>query len=34
MMYQTPDGLMEVRIQVVEFAKQIKGGETISTKPG
>lgn len=28
-MYQTPDGLMEVRIQNVEFAKQKKGGETI-----
>lgn len=28
-MYQTPDGLMEVRIQTVEFIKQIKGGETI-----
>lgn len=23
-MYQTPDGLMEVRIQNVEFVKQIK----------
>ena len=32
MMYQSPDGLMEVRIQVVEFTKQIKGGETIRHK--
>ena len=31
-MYQTPDGLMEVRIQNVEFVKQIKGGETIRHK--
>ena len=30
--YQTPDGLMEVRIQNVEFIKQIKGGETIHHK--
>lgn len=29
MMYQTPDGLMEVRIQNVGFTKQIKGGQTI-----
>ena len=28
-MYQTPDGLMEVRIQSVTFIKTIKGGETI-----
>lgn len=32
MMYQTPDGLMEVRIQNVEFVKQKKGGETIRHK--
>lgn len=31
-MYQTPEGLMEVRIQNVEFVKQIKGGETIRHK--
>lgn len=31
-MYQTPDGLMEVRIQNVEFVKQKKGGETICHK--
>ncbi|MBD5358694.1 MAG: IS4 family transposase [Bacteroides sp.] len=31
-MYQTPDGLMEVRIQNVEFVRQIKGGETIHHK--
>lgn len=31
-MYQTPDGLMEVRIQNVEFVKQLKGGETIHHK--
>lgn len=31
-MYQTPDGLMEVRIQDVEFVKQKKGGETIRHK--
>ena len=31
-MYQTPDGLMEVRIQNVEFVKQIRGGETIHHK--
>ena len=31
-MYQTPDGLMEVRIQNVEFIKQKKGGETIRHK--
>ena len=28
-MYQTPDGLMEVRIQYVTFTKTIKTGETI-----
>jgi len=28
-MYQTPNGLMEVRIQSVEFSKQLKGGETL-----
>ena len=28
-MYQTPDGLMEVRLQYVTFTKQIKGGGTI-----
>ena len=28
-MYQTPDGLMEVRIQNVTFSKKINGGETI-----
>ncbi len=31
-MYQTPDGLMEVRIQQVEFVKQVKGGEAIRHK--
>ena len=31
-MYQTPDGLMEIRIQNVKFVKQIKGGETIHHK--
>lgn len=31
-MYQTPDGLMEVRIQEVEFVKQKKGGEVIRHK--
>ena len=31
-MYQTPEGLMEVRIQNVEFVKQKKGGETIHHK--
>ena len=31
-MYQTSDGLMEVRIQNVEFVKQIKGGQTIHHK--
>ena len=31
-MYQTPDGLMEVRIQYVDFVKQKKGGETIRHK--
>lgn len=28
-MYQTSDGLMEVRIQYVTFSKTVKGGETI-----
>ena len=28
-MYQTPDGVMEVRIQDVTFTKKISGGETI-----
>lgn len=28
--YQTPDGLMEVRFQHVTFSKQIKGGDTIT----
>ena len=32
MMYQTPDGLMEVRIQQVAFTKQLKGGRTIYRK--
>jgi hypothetical protein len=31
-MYQTPDGLMEVRIQVVSFTKQQKNRETIIHK--
>ena len=31
-MYQTPEGLMEVRIQNVEFVKQVKDGETIHHK--
>ena len=31
-MYQTPDGLMDVRIQHVTFTKQIKGGETTHHK--
>ena len=31
-MYQTPDGLMEVRIQHVEFTKQKKGTETVRHK--
>lgn len=31
-MYQSPDGLMEVRIQGVEFVKQTKDGETIRHK--
>ena len=31
-MYQTPDGLIEVRIQNVEFVKQKKDGETIHHK--
>jgi hypothetical protein len=31
-MYQTPDGLMEVRIQNVEFVKQKKGGEILRHK--
>ena len=29
-MYQTPNGLMEVRFQHVTFSKQIKGGDTIT----
>lgn len=29
-MWQTPEGLMEVRIQYVTFTKQIKGGEIIT----
>ena len=29
-MYQTPDGLMEVRLQYVTFSKQLKGGDTIT----
>ena len=28
-MYQTPNGLMEVRLQYVTFSKQVRGGETI-----
>ena len=32
-MYQTPDGLMEVRVQYVSFTKQIKNGETLTHKP-
>lgn len=28
--YQTPNGLMEVRLQHVTFSKQIKGGDTIT----
>ena len=31
-MYQTPDGVTEVRIQTVEFVKQKKDGETIRHK--
>ena len=31
-MYQTPDGLMEVRIQHVEFVKQKEGGDLIRHK--
>ena len=31
-MYQTPDGLMQVRTQTVEFVKQKKGAETIRHK--
>lgn len=31
-MWQTPDGLMEVRVQHVIFAKRIKGGNTIKHK--
>ena len=31
-MYQTPDGLMEVRVQYVSFTKQIKNGETLTHK--
>ena len=30
--YQTPNGLMEVRLQHVTFSKQIKGGDTITHK--
>ena len=29
-MYQTPEGLMEVRLQHVTFSKQLKGGDTIT----
>ena len=29
-MWQTPDGLMEVRIQHVTFTKRLKGGETLT----
>lgn len=29
-MYQTPNGLMEVRIQQVTFTKQLKNGETLT----
>ena len=29
-MYQTPDGLMEVRLQHVTFSKLLKGGDTIT----
>ena len=29
-MYQIPDGLMEVRLQHVTFSKQLKGGDTIT----
>ena len=32
MMYQTPDGLMEVRIQQVAFTEQLKGGRTMYHK--
>lgn len=31
-MYQTPDGLMEVRMQHVVFTKRIKGGENLFTR--
>ncbi len=31
-MYQNPDGFMEVRIQYVEFVKQVKGGDVIHHK--
>ena len=31
-MYQTPEGVMEVRIQHVEFVKQVKAGEDIHHK--
>ena len=31
-MYQTPDGLMEVRVKYVSFTKQIKNGETLTHK--
>ena len=30
LMYQTPDGLMEVRLQHVTFSKQLKGGDAIT----
>lgn len=30
-MYQTPDGLMEARIQIASFSKQLKDGESITT---
>ena len=31
LMYQTPDGLMEARLQYVTFSKQLKGGDAITT---
>ena len=31
-MYQTPDGLIEVRLQHVTFSKQLKGRDTITHK--
>ena len=31
-MYQTPDGLMEIRVQEVMFTKQLQNGETINHK--